>query len=134
MVFWGSLAFPLLSRMEEIGGLGIPLRTLWPTFHCRRVAEVSPLLSIGWRYLSSVYPKRHCCKVSAADKRCRVYQLDPGPDAVALYSGCTLGRSHAWVLPDDRYTASLVGLRGGWRHVRTKMFTRTYGSNAAVPG
>ncbi|GFU58488.1 hypothetical protein TNCV_697491 [Trichonephila clavipes] len=37
-------------------------------------------------------------------------------------------------LPDDRHTASLVGLRGGWRHARMKFFTRTYGSNAAVPG
>ncbi|GFV94613.1 putative RNA-directed DNA polymerase from transposon BS [Trichonephila clavipes] len=46
--------------MEEIGGLGIPLRSLWPTLHCRRVAGVSPLLSIGWCYLSSVSPKRHC--------------------------------------------------------------------------
>ncbi|GFX96213.1 uncharacterized protein TNCV_2291011 [Trichonephila clavipes] len=27
--------------MEEIGGLGIPLRCLWPTLHCRRVAGVS---------------------------------------------------------------------------------------------
>ncbi|GFX90051.1 hypothetical protein TNCV_887491 [Trichonephila clavipes] len=32
--------------MEEVGGLGIPLRSLWPTLHCRRVAGVSPLLSI----------------------------------------------------------------------------------------
>ncbi|GFX90015.1 hypothetical protein TNCV_887131 [Trichonephila clavipes] len=24
-------------------------------------------------------------------------------------------------LPDDRHTASLVGLRGGWRHARTKL-------------
>ncbi|GFX65883.1 hypothetical protein TNCV_13041 [Trichonephila clavipes] len=37
-------------------------------------------------------------------------------------------------LPDDRHTASLVGLRGGWRHARTKLYTRSYGSNAAVPG
>ncbi|GFW49937.1 hypothetical protein TNCV_2315191 [Trichonephila clavipes] len=25
-------------------------------------------------------------------------------------------------LPDDRHTASLVGLRGGWRHVRTNLY------------
>ncbi|GFV94554.1 uncharacterized protein TNCV_3826211 [Trichonephila clavipes] len=117
--------------MEEIGGLGIPLRSLWPTLHCRRVAGVSPFLSIGWWYLSLVSPKRHCYRVSAADKGCRVY---PRPDAVALYSGCNLGKRRAWFLPDDRHTASLVGLRGGWRHARTKMFMRTYGSNAAVPG
>ncbi|GFU69151.1 uncharacterized protein TNCV_1516851 [Trichonephila clavipes] len=62
---------------------------LWPTIRCRRVAGVSPLLSVGGWYLSSVSPKRHCCRVSAADKGCRVYPLDPRPDAVALYSGCT---------------------------------------------
>ncbi|GFS92647.1 uncharacterized protein TNCV_1160931 [Trichonephila clavipes] len=55
---------------------------LWPTLRCRRVAGVSPLLSIGWWYLSSESPKRHCCRVSAADKGCRVYPLDPRPDAV----------------------------------------------------
>ncbi|GFS94832.1 uncharacterized protein TNCV_4457011 [Trichonephila clavipes] len=32
--------------MEEIGDLGIPLRSLWPTLHCRRVAGVSLLPSI----------------------------------------------------------------------------------------
>ncbi|GFV08632.1 uncharacterized protein TNCV_2187281, partial [Trichonephila clavipes] len=79
-------------------------------------------------------PKRHCRRVSAADKGCRVYPLDPRPDAVALYSGCTLGKRRAWFLPDDRHTASLVGLRGGWRHARTKFFTRIYGSEYAVPG
>ncbi|GFX51881.1 uncharacterized protein TNCV_3062991 [Trichonephila clavipes] len=107
---------------------------LWPTLRCRREAGVSPLLSIGWWYLSSVSPKRHCCRVSAADKGCRVYPLDPRPDAVALYSGCTPGKRRTWFLPDDRHTASLVGLRGGWRHARMKFFTRIYGSNAAVPG
>ncbi|GFV70674.1 uncharacterized protein TNCV_3842511 [Trichonephila clavipes] len=79
---------------------------LWPTLRCRREAGVSPLLSIGWWYLSSEPPKRHCCRVSAV----------PG------------------FLPDDRHTASLVGLRGGWRHARMKFCTRIYGSNAAVPG
>ncbi|GFW23309.1 uncharacterized protein TNCV_3804081 [Trichonephila clavipes] len=120
--------------MEEIGGLGIPLHFLWPMLHCRRVAGVRPLLSIGWWYLSSVSPKRHCYRVSAADKGCRVYPLDPCPDAVALYSGCTPGKRRAWFLPDDRHTASLVGLRGGWRHARMKVFARTYGSEYAVPG
>ncbi|GFX58254.1 uncharacterized protein TNCV_4050121 [Trichonephila clavipes] len=78
---------------------------LWPTLRCSREAGVSPLLSMGWWYLSSASPKRHCCRVSAV----------PG-------------------LPDDRHTASLVGLRGGWMHARMKFFTRIYGSNAAVPG
>ncbi|GFX20094.1 uncharacterized protein TNCV_1436541 [Trichonephila clavipes] len=128
MVFWGSFAFPLptLLPMEEIGGLGIPLRSLWPTLHCRRVAEGSPLLSIDWWYLSLVSPKRHCCRVSAADKGWRVYPLDPRPDAVALYSGCTPGKSRTWYLPDDRHTASLIGFRGGWRHARTKFSSRLW--------
>ncbi|GFU42651.1 uncharacterized protein TNCV_1470501 [Trichonephila clavipes] len=107
---------------------------LWPTLRCRWEAGVSLLLSIGWWYLSSVFPKSHCCRVSAADKGCRIYPLDPRPDAVVLYSGCTPGKRRAWYLPDDRHTASLVGLRNGWSHARTKMFTRTYESNAAEPG
>ncbi|GFW67581.1 uncharacterized protein TNCV_3392521 [Trichonephila clavipes] len=80
------------------------------------------------------FPLAHASQVSAADKVCRVYPLDSRPDAVALYSGCTLGKRRAWFLPDDRHTASLVGLRGGWRHARTKLCTCSYGSNAAVPG
>ncbi|GFU65871.1 uncharacterized protein TNCV_5011691 [Trichonephila clavipes] len=59
--------------------------------------------------------------VSAADKVWRAYPLDPRPDAVALYSGCTPGKRRAWFLSDDRHTASLVGLRGGWRHARTNL-------------
>ncbi|GFV68674.1 uncharacterized protein TNCV_3001331 [Trichonephila clavipes] len=118
------------SRKEENG----VWEYLWPTLRCRREAGVSPLLSIGWWYLSSVFPKRHCCRVSAADKGCRVYPLDPSSDAVALYSGCTPGKRRAWFFPDDRHTASLVGLRGGWRHAKMKLYTRFYGSNAVVPG
>ncbi|GFV06914.1 hypothetical protein TNCV_2916741 [Trichonephila clavipes] len=56
------------------------------------------------------------------------------PDAVVQCSGCTPGKRHALYLPDDQHTAFLVGLRGGWMHARTKMITRIYGSNAAVPG
>ncbi|GFW61834.1 uncharacterized protein TNCV_4668591 [Trichonephila clavipes] len=74
----------------------------------------------------SVSPERHFYRVSAADKRCRVYPLDPHPDTAALYSGCTTGKCHAWVLPDNRHTASLVGLRGGWRHYRMKFFSRLW--------
>ncbi|GFT10093.1 uncharacterized protein TNCV_1115341 [Trichonephila clavipes] len=137
MMFWGYLCVPFcprFSRKEENGGLEIPLRFLWPTLHCRRVAGVSPLLSIGWWYLSSVSPKRHCCRVSAADKGRRVYPLDLHPDAVALCSGCTPGKRRAWFLSDDGHTASLVGLRGGWMHARTKLCVLSYGSNAAVQG
>ncbi|GFX33424.1 uncharacterized protein TNCV_4122581 [Trichonephila clavipes] len=75
------------------------------------MAGVSPLLSIGWGHLSLVSPKRHW----------RVYPLDSRPDAVVLYYGCTPGKHRAWYLPDDWHTASLVGLRGGGRHVRTKL-------------
>ncbi|GFV82472.1 uncharacterized protein TNCV_3982641 [Trichonephila clavipes] len=42
----------------------------------------------GW-YLSLVSPKRYCCRISAADKGWWAYLLDPCPDAVALYYGCT---------------------------------------------
>ncbi|GFV30212.1 uncharacterized protein TNCV_96891 [Trichonephila clavipes] len=54
--------------------------------------------------------QRHCCRVSAADKGWQVNPLDPRPDAVALYSGCTSGKHRAWFLPDNRHTASLVEL------------------------
>ncbi|GFX33842.1 hypothetical protein TNCV_3962511 [Trichonephila clavipes] len=44
------------------------------------------------------------------------------------------GKRRAWFLPDDPHTASLVRLRGGWRHFRKKLCTRYYGSNAAENG
>ncbi|GFW07127.1 uncharacterized protein TNCV_3693221 [Trichonephila clavipes] len=53
-------------------------------------------------------------------------QRNPRPDAVALYSGSTPGKRRAWYLPDDRQTASLVGLRGGWRHARMKSSSRLW--------
>ncbi|GFW95376.1 hypothetical protein TNCV_2970981 [Trichonephila clavipes] len=64
-------------------------------------------------------------EVSAADKEWRVYLLDPHPDAVALYSGCTPGKRPVWFLP--------AGLCGGWRHARMKFVFRACGSYAAVP-
>ncbi|GFU60385.1 uncharacterized protein TNCV_2255921 [Trichonephila clavipes] len=120
--------------MVEISGLVIPLRSLWPTLHCRRVAEVSPLMSIGWWCLSLVSPKRHCYRVCAADKGYRVYPLDSHPDAVALYSGCTPGKSRVRLLSVDRHTASLVGLRGGWRHARTKFCFTLMDTMLLCPG
>ncbi|GFU08289.1 uncharacterized protein TNCV_932011 [Trichonephila clavipes] len=72
--------------------------------------------------------------VSAADKGWQVYPFDPHPDAVVLYSGCTPGKLRAWVLTDDRHTASLVGLRCGWRPRQDEVVFRAYGSNATVPG
>ncbi|GFU29588.1 uncharacterized protein TNCV_2408271 [Trichonephila clavipes] len=77
--------------------------------------------------LCSLWTMLHCRRV--ADKGYRVYPLDPPPDAVD-----TPDKHRAWFLSDDRHTASFVGHRGGWRHARTKIFTRTFGSNAAVPG
>ncbi|GFT98872.1 hypothetical protein TNCV_3792791 [Trichonephila clavipes] len=47
----------------------------------------------------SAQPVTRCLnhsRVSAADKGCRVYPLDPRPDAVALCSGCTSGKRRAW--------------------------------------
>ncbi|GFT42924.1 uncharacterized protein TNCV_1614961 [Trichonephila clavipes] len=80
---------------------------LWPTFRCRREAEVSPLLSIGCWYLSSTSLERHCCRINAANKRCQVYPLDPRPDAVALYFGYTSGKRRAWFC---RITGTLPSL------------------------
>ncbi|GFV54037.1 uncharacterized protein TNCV_2768301 [Trichonephila clavipes] len=86
-MFWGYLCVPFgprFSRKEENGVLGIPLRSLWPTLLPSEPAPVNrlvvPLFGV---------PKRHCCRVSAADKGWWVYPLDPRPDAVALYSECT---------------------------------------------
>ncbi|GFU13337.1 uncharacterized protein TNCV_3843311 [Trichonephila clavipes] len=41
-----------------------------------------------------------------------------------------------WVsaVPDDRHTASLVGLRGGWRHARTKLCYTLMDSMLLCPG
>ncbi|GFU97987.1 uncharacterized protein TNCV_3150281 [Trichonephila clavipes] len=88
---------------------------------------VSPFLSIGWWYLSSVSPKRHCCRVSAADKGWRVYPLDPRPDAVVLYSGCSPGKRRAWLC--------LPCWTPWWVEAcQDEVMFRAYGSNAAVPG
>ncbi|GFT33852.1 uncharacterized protein TNCV_4383471 [Trichonephila clavipes] len=114
--------------------MGIPLRSLWPTLYCRREAGVSPPLSIGWWYLSSVSPKRHCCRVSVVDKRWWVYPLDPHSDAVVLCSGCTPGKRRAWFLLDDRHTASLVWTPWWVEARQNEVVFHSYGSNAAVPG
>ncbi|GFW04147.1 hypothetical protein TNCV_2669121 [Trichonephila clavipes] len=73
-------------------------------------------------------------QVSAADKGWWVYPLDPHPDAVSLYSGCTLGKRRAWYLPDDRHTAFLVGLRGGWKYARMKLFFTLIDPMLLCPG
>ncbi|GFT53648.1 hypothetical protein TNCV_3731621 [Trichonephila clavipes] len=65
-------------RKEENGVLGLPLA------HASLVdgRAGGPLLSIGWWYLSSSPRRDTAYRVSAADKGCRVYPLDPRPDAV----------------------------------------------------
>ncbi|GFT50826.1 hypothetical protein TNCV_321401 [Trichonephila clavipes] len=78
-------------------------------------------------------PEETLLQVSAADKGCRVYPLDPHPDAVALYSGCTPGKRRAWFLL-DRHTDSLVGLHGRWRHARMKFFFMPMDPSMQSPG
>ncbi|GFT36859.1 hypothetical protein TNCV_174631 [Trichonephila clavipes] len=98
----------------------------------------SYVINVGKTTANDSNPSKTCAislqKVSAADKGCRVYPLDPRHDAVALYSGCTPDERRAWCLPDDRHTAFLVRLRGAWRQARMKMFFRAYESKSAVPG
>ncbi|GFW61716.1 uncharacterized protein TNCV_3706511 [Trichonephila clavipes] len=105
------------AHVKEIGVLDISFAFPLPTLRCRRAA---------WRYLSSVSPEKHCCRVSAADKGWRVYPLDPHLVAVAFYSGYTPGKRRVRFLPDDRHTASYVGLRGEWKHARTLLFSRLW--------
>ncbi|GFV75828.1 uncharacterized protein TNCV_1757561 [Trichonephila clavipes] len=102
--------------------------------HCRRVAGVRSLLSIGWWYISSVSPKRHCCRVSAADKERRVYPLDTRPDDVALCSGCTPGK-RPFLFSLDR-PAHLLPCWTPWcvEAHQDEVFFRVYGTNAAVLG
>ncbi|GFX62345.1 hypothetical protein TNCV_407401 [Trichonephila clavipes] len=63
---------------------------------------ISELVDQRTRSSAYMFLERHCCRISAADKECRVYPLNPRPVAVALYSGCTPGKRRAWFLPDDR--------------------------------
>ncbi|GFW95638.1 RNase H domain-containing protein [Trichonephila clavipes] len=104
-----------------------PVIGAWPVMPMRRT-------DVKLTRLRIVSPKRHCCWVSAADKGWRVYPLDHHPDAVSLYSGCTLGKRCAWYLPHDRHTVSLVGLRGGWRHARMNFFLAPIDPHMLCPG
>ncbi|GFV21487.1 hypothetical protein TNCV_4888861 [Trichonephila clavipes] len=74
------------SRKEENGVLGLTFGPRLAVDGGR--SEPAPVNRLVVPLFES--PKRRCCRVSAADKGCRVYPLDPRPDAVALYSGCTL--------------------------------------------
>ncbi|GFW60617.1 uncharacterized protein TNCV_569631 [Trichonephila clavipes] len=126
MVFWGYPCVPFsprFSRIEENGAQGIPLCSFWLMLHCRRVAEVSPLLSIGWWYLSSVSLKRHCCRVSVADQGWWVYLLDPRPDAVHYILGVLRVSAVPCIC---QMTGTLPPLldSGGWRHARMKLWVK----------
>ncbi|GFV14696.1 hypothetical protein TNCV_2586691 [Trichonephila clavipes] len=67
---------------------------------------------VSWGYFCDPFGLRFAVderqEVSAADKECRVYPMDPRPDAVVLCSGFTPGKRRARLLPDDRHTASLL--------------------------
>ncbi|GFW23172.1 uncharacterized protein TNCV_3802721 [Trichonephila clavipes] len=83
---------------------------------------------------NNALPYRPVARSSAADKGWLVDSLDPRPDAVALYSECTPGKRRALFLPDDRHTAYFVGLRGGWRHDRTKLCSALMDPMLLCPG
>ncbi|GFT03567.1 hypothetical protein TNCV_2986821 [Trichonephila clavipes] len=93
-----------------------------PTIHPESAAMLSvpEIWTFKKQSAAASQPALDVQRVSAADKGRWVYPLDPRPDSVVLYSECTSGKRRAWYLPDDRHTASLVGLRGGWRHSRMK--------------
>ncbi|GFU76180.1 hypothetical protein TNCV_1233311 [Trichonephila clavipes] len=90
---------------------GFLLHSVWPTLLCetggRSGARSCQLASDTSLRCSQ---ERHCCRVSAADKRWRAYPLDPRTDAVALYSGCTPDKRRAWFLPGCQMTGTLPPL------------------------
>ncbi|GFS77081.1 putative RNA-directed DNA polymerase from transposon BS [Trichonephila clavipes] len=58
---------------------------------------------------------------------------------VSAITGCKrltqpLCKRRAWFLPDVRHTASLVEIRGGWRHGRTKLFFSLMDPMQLCPG
>ncbi|GFW10291.1 hypothetical protein TNCV_4812591 [Trichonephila clavipes] len=68
---------------------------LWPTLRCRRVAGVSPVNRLVGTSLRS--PRRDTAVGLVLQIRgVGFYLVDPRPDAVALYSGCTSGKRRAW--------------------------------------
>ncbi|GFX14937.1 hypothetical protein TNCV_1486781 [Trichonephila clavipes] len=80
---------------------------------------------------ASINPQPYTAKSDTSEHECSIVPGDkflPHEDTSFKVSAVP------GFLPDDRHTASLVGLRGGWRHARMKFCTRIYGSNAAVPG
>ncbi|GFV33849.1 hypothetical protein TNCV_1820361 [Trichonephila clavipes] len=112
-----------LSEFERGRIIGLKETVSWPYFqrenarpHTARVA-MNCFTAYQKFPLPTSSPDLSPIEVSAVDKG--IYPLDP--DAEALYSGCTQGKRRTWVLPDDRPTASLVGLLGGWRHARMKI-------------
>ncbi|GFV75558.1 hypothetical protein TNCV_2240071 [Trichonephila clavipes] len=60
---------------------------------------------VGLPHLSPTVMLRHIYEV---------FPLDPNPDALMEYPGCTPGMRRDCFLSIDLHTASLVGLRSGW--------------------
>ncbi|GFX08528.1 hypothetical protein TNCV_3675701 [Trichonephila clavipes] len=79
---------------------------LWPTLRCRRGGRSEPAPVNRLVVPLFGVSKRHCL---------------------------TQGKRRAWFC---QMTGTLppCWTRGGWRHARTKFFTRIYGSEYAVPG
>ncbi|GFX56109.1 hypothetical protein TNCV_3061951 [Trichonephila clavipes] len=78
---------------------------------------------VNWLFISlfGIPGKTLLCRGSSEDKGCRVYPLNPCPDALVLCSGCTPGKHRAWYLSIDRHTPYLVGLFRRWKHARMKL-------------
>ncbi|GFV94300.1 uncharacterized protein TNCV_2267541 [Trichonephila clavipes] len=64
---------------------------------------------------------RKCDKRSCTSLKMMKYSLNINKETIQTILHQELGKRHAWYLPDDRHTASLVGLRGRWRHASTKL-------------
>ncbi|GFV83881.1 uncharacterized protein TNCV_387891 [Trichonephila clavipes] len=70
---------------------------------------------VSWEYFGPRFAVDGWQEVSAADKGCWVYPLDPRPDAVALCSGCTPGGE----------PKSVKKLRSGNLHIETSSAVQT---------
>ncbi|GFT99488.1 uncharacterized protein TNCV_3239371 [Trichonephila clavipes] len=103
---------------------------LWSGIGAPSGQQVYPLTQVSKMWIP-FDGNKEAAMVSAADGG---YPLGPRPDAVALYSGCTPGKRRAWFLLDDRHTASLVGLRGGWRHTKIKFCFAHMDPSQLCPG
>ncbi|GFX73334.1 uncharacterized protein TNCV_4206841 [Trichonephila clavipes] len=114
---------PTCTRCAEVGHDSADCKAKEPCVNCKgdhsSFSQNCPTRILE-KEITAVKIK-NSCRVSPEDKGCRAYPLGPHPHAVGRYPRCTPGKPRAWFLPDDRHNASLVGLRGGWRHARTKL-------------